>query len=323
MATSNAGVWDTSSPADSDNLSAGAAEIRFLRIAVENLLEKERTAISTNAGSTTTPHGGYMLQGSARVYYQDGAPTDTPAGDDLSSTVNSVDVSSGRLWIDTNDEYVIKVYDQGTTAWITVSAGDIKDGIIVNSMISASADIDGSKLANDSIPADKLETDSVNLGAMIATGIIGGEEGTKSHIEALSIGNGDIKDGVIAKDKLVTAVQNTLDNSMQITTGFYSGSDIAAKTLNIGFTPKALILYALNSSNNPYAGILYSLFDSGDATYHLIPSWDSSALSSGTQYHKDNATGGVTVSGTDITINPRNFARVNNDGETHFYMVIG
>jgi len=89
--------WDIAVPADGDNVSAGAGEIRTLKEEIETRLNKEHVDF---AGSSV---GGEHVAGSAMCYYQGASPTTDPAGNAL-DTSGSTD--TGRLHWDTDFNYL-------------------------------------------------------------------------------------------------------------------------------------------------------------------------------------------------------------------------
>lgn len=107
MANSTAADWDITAPADSDSISAGAAEIRVLREAVEDRINKEHVTL---AGSTA---GGEHLEGSARIHTAASAPTKIVVGGaDISGNEA---LAEGLVWTDTDGGYVCQVY--AASAW--------------------------------------------------------------------------------------------------------------------------------------------------------------------------------------------------------------
>jgi len=83
--------WDETKPADSDNISAGASEIRELKVATRKRIEREHEDL----GASDT--GGEHLEGSARAYVNTTGTQPTLRPDGVTS-IGSDD--EGRLYID-------------------------------------------------------------------------------------------------------------------------------------------------------------------------------------------------------------------------------
>ena len=136
MATDST-AWDITVPANSDNLSAGAEDMREFKEQVEARLNKEHV----DFGASTA--GGEHVAGSAMAYYQSAVPTTDPAGNALDTSSTTDD---GRIFWDSDDNrlYVWNGTDFTTElAYLqsvaTVSSGDALD--ITNSGTGNAIDV--------------------------------------------------------------------------------------------------------------------------------------------------------------------------------------
>lgn len=93
--------WNETQPSDSDNISLGAQELRDLRKGVRIRLEKEHTDVDVSSA------GGEHLEGSAKIYRQDAAPTNRPDG---LTALDSDD--DGRMWLESDQNATTGVVDQ-------------------------------------------------------------------------------------------------------------------------------------------------------------------------------------------------------------------
>lgn len=100
-------TWTEGEPAIGDPRYLGQQEIRGLRTGVRRRIEKEHETPTTGGSWPGMEH----KAGSAKAYRQDGAPTNRPDG---STALNASD--AGRLWIDSNDNEKIYVYNG--SAWV-------------------------------------------------------------------------------------------------------------------------------------------------------------------------------------------------------------
>lgn len=112
MANTTAADWDESYPTNSSARNDGAREIRTLRAAVADRLEKEHAA---NAASTA---GGEHKAGSAKIYRQAG-PTGPTLRPDGTTSLDSND--AGRLWLDTSNN---ALYIHSGSAWVLLNYVD-------------------------------------------------------------------------------------------------------------------------------------------------------------------------------------------------------
>lgn len=111
MPNTDGTTWDVASPANSDNISAGALEVRSLRSATAIRMNKEHVTLAT--GSV----GGEHLEGSARVFSGTSNPTKKIDG------VTNLDADdTGRLFYNTTQK-VLKEWDG--SVWNTILGGAI------------------------------------------------------------------------------------------------------------------------------------------------------------------------------------------------------
>jgi hypothetical protein len=107
-------------PAGSDDPAEGDDRIRELKVEIDGRLNQEHVF-----HDTTTTSQSVHRAGSARVYYQAAEPTLRPDG------VTALGASdSGRLWVDSDDVTLKKIYNG--TAWVALdlSVDDISCGDI-------------------------------------------------------------------------------------------------------------------------------------------------------------------------------------------------
>ena len=106
MANTVEANWDEASPANADDISAGALEMRVLRAAVGIRNDKQHVAIE--AASV----GGEHLEGSARIHTATAAPTlqVIGAGDGDVTIASNKAIAEGAMWTDSNNAYVLEIY---------------------------------------------------------------------------------------------------------------------------------------------------------------------------------------------------------------------
>lgn len=109
-------TWDTdfnAEPAGIDNLAEGDDKIRQTRRAVYERAYREHL---WNAVDTNSKHG-WLREGAARAFVAASAPTaynDT----DATSLGSDAAIDQGRLWFDSDANYLPRVYDSGWCAFL-------------------------------------------------------------------------------------------------------------------------------------------------------------------------------------------------------------
>ena len=98
--------WDESSPVITEPRRDGALEVNTLREGVADRIAKE------HVHPAAADVGGEHLEGSARAYFQDGAPVNRPDGGGALAAADE-----GRLWVDSNDSNKLYVWDGVAGAW--------------------------------------------------------------------------------------------------------------------------------------------------------------------------------------------------------------
>ena len=149
--TGNGTTWDETLPTGSEDASGGDDEIRDLRKALNHRVSKEHDALETkvSANNTGADGGGEHLAGSARAYFQAGAPTALPNAQLLSGST----FADGRIWID-SDNNSIWVYD--SSAFEACSTTPTDDSVAT------------AKIQDNAVTAAKIAT------AVAGNGLAGG-----------------------------------------------------------------------------------------------------------------------------------------------------
>ena len=136
-------AWDTTKPANSDNVSAADDEIRDIRVGVETRINKEHKTLARASA------GGVNLLGSGRIYFQDATPTKKPDG-----TTDLDTDDDGRIFVDKNDNNIPYVYEDGSggTDWEKLM---IHNSAVIVAAKGANADYNAVPLiANGKFTAD-------------------------------------------------------------------------------------------------------------------------------------------------------------------------
>lgn len=120
MALGDGTEWDEGAPITTEPRADGADEIRDLRKGVKIRINKEHVTLATDSA------GGEHLNGSAKAYYENPAPTDRPDPDTPTALVSTDD--DGRLWIDSDDDVLYHWADNAFVETGTRSKGGEFDG---------------------------------------------------------------------------------------------------------------------------------------------------------------------------------------------------
>lgn len=131
--------WDAAyeaSPADLDNASEGAQRIRNLKRDIRERLEQEHSFDSEDSSET-----GVHLEGSARIFVQDDAPTTTVGGETL---------DDGLLWFET-DTFKFYYYNLAETAWIYIVDKDDWASLALDNIFSGDNSHTGAETFDDLI----------------------------------------------------------------------------------------------------------------------------------------------------------------------------
>lgn len=118
MANESANSWDEDAPANTDNISDGAQEMRYLRQAVADTFEYEHESPTPSSGTTLPSDAGRHLQGSAVSYSQDSEPSLRP--DESTSFVDGED--QGRLWHDSDDSVFKVLTAVDSNVWTAIGS---------------------------------------------------------------------------------------------------------------------------------------------------------------------------------------------------------
>lgn len=136
MANSTANDWEILSPLDTEPRRDGAREIRLLREAIEQRIEKEHITPVTD--DLLENQGMEHKPGSAMAYFEDNdgediGPLNRPDG---LTILDDGTIDAGRLWVDTKDgTYQAYVYVDDTDLWVPVKAVAVS-GPIPNSYVN-------------------------------------------------------------------------------------------------------------------------------------------------------------------------------------------
>jgi hypothetical protein len=126
---SSATAWNVDAPEDTEFINRIPEEMRFLREAVESIVEDEHTIVETGDVITSVRH----KLGAARVFMGSygtdwsNYPSTNPAGNVMSTSIDTGAVDTcelGRIAIGTDSYNLIKVYAEdadGTAVWTGVS----------------------------------------------------------------------------------------------------------------------------------------------------------------------------------------------------------
>lgn len=131
--------WDAAyeaSPADLDNASEGAQRIRNLKRDIRERLEQEHSFDSEDSSET-----GVHLEGSARLFVQDDAPTTTVGGETL---------DDGLIWFET-DTFKLYYYNLAETAWIYIIDKDDWASLALDNIFSGDNSHTGAETFDDLI----------------------------------------------------------------------------------------------------------------------------------------------------------------------------
>ncbi len=171
--------WDETAPANADNVSVGAQELRDLRKGLRIRIEYEHENLTTSSA------GGEHLPGSAKVYYDDSA--DAAAllrPDGVTSLVSTAD--DGRLLIEdgTGTRGIGQLVYWAGDAWtdVQVAAENYEAGSIDTVAITADA-IDGTLIADDVIDSEHYVDGSIDE-AHLSAGLKRGEQIILRHVVA-------------------------------------------------------------------------------------------------------------------------------------------
>jgi hypothetical protein len=104
-------------PAADDNVSSGDDEIRELKTAVREGLERELTWSTTD----TSANRGLFRSGAGRAYYQSSEPTNRP---DEATALNAND--AGRIWVDSDLDLAYVWNGSAFGGWVSRSIADIQ-----------------------------------------------------------------------------------------------------------------------------------------------------------------------------------------------------
>jgi len=165
--------WATAQTPSIDEVHGNAyREIYDLRLGVKTRMDKEHVALATSSA------GGELAEGAARAWVQDAAPTDTNSVSGVSLAANGF--SEGRLWADSNDSYVLRVYEETTPGFqkvaphvdgvsleLSSNAAQIKDGGVTAAKYAAGTATEGlafSKIMQKSLATDASGWDEINGG---------------------------------------------------------------------------------------------------------------------------------------------------------------
>lgn len=167
------------------------------------------------------------------VYVGSTAPNATPASGGASGNTR------GEQWLDTtNGDYVTKVYDG--TGWLSpvITSALIKAGTIVNSNISASADIALSKLANGALPSG-ITIDSSNI---TNGSIVNADISASAAISLSKLDTGALPSGITINSS------NIVDGSI-VNADISATAAIGLSKLESGALPAGITITSTNITN--------------------------------------------------------------------------
>lgn len=133
-------TWNSSyeaDPAGSASPSEGDDEIRGLKLEFRSRLDQEHVILNTASTGQSTHRSG-----SAVAYFQTTAPTLRPDG---TTALGSSD--SGRLWVDSDNGNLLKVYDNGSGTFEDITVGAISN--TGNLSVSGTLTVAGETTLND------------------------------------------------------------------------------------------------------------------------------------------------------------------------------
>lgn len=117
--------WTITDPADGDDITLGAREIRDLRRGVAIRADKEHVAAAVGSA------GGEHKNGSAKAYFANVAPTTRPDG---TSAFTADD--SGRLWVNSSTLSLYVLQADGSFAAVVPPAGALTPSMVVEGFLN-------------------------------------------------------------------------------------------------------------------------------------------------------------------------------------------
>jgi len=274
--------WDEAAPADSDQISSGAQEIRDLRKALRIRLEAEHENMAVSSG------GGEHLEGSAKVYRQAAAPTTRPDGTALDGD------DDGRLWCDSDTE-MLYIWSGAAFTEIQVDTANLIADCIT-----------GAEIADDAIDSEHYvdgSIDRVHLAADIIDGTLIEDDAVDTeHIADDAVDSDQIVAGAIDAAHLSDAIGASL-----IKVGTYTGTGAASNDVTTTFTPTYVRITR--------AGYKESWTAYAAETDVLHRDWQNGSISGG-----DDENGGISwaADGFGLEVD----ASFNESGETYYYMAL-
>lgn len=231
--------WVTTAPANADNLSAGAQEIRDLRLGVGIRSDKEHVALATSSA------GGEHKPGSAKVYFQTSAPTLRPDG-----TTSLTSGDYGRLYWDSDaTSPTLQIYT--ASGWGSI----IATGALVTAML-ADASVTTVKIADSNVTTAKIADSNVTT-AKIADANVTTVKILDANVTTAKIADVNVTTGKLADSAVTTAKINDgavtgakLASGARVYVGSYTGSGVNPKVITgIGFTPAIVFIYTPSGAN--------------------------------------------------------------------------
>ncbi|MGW8177363.1 MAG: hypothetical protein ACWGQW_00980 [bacterium] len=168
-------TWSIISPADTDYAKYGARDIRYFRVDIQ-----ERVGVEHSFAGDASD--GVHNQGSARIYRQSSAPTDTLAG---------------RVWFDTTND-LLKIADGASYITPTWASGNIKDSAVTTTKIASLA-VTNAKIADLAVSTGKIQDLAVTE-AKIGAGAVTVNKLGASAVETAKIKNANVTLAKLATD---------------------------------------------------------------------------------------------------------------------------
>ena len=129
--------WNENTPADTGQVSQGAADMRTIRDDVKDRLEREHVLNTSDSAND-----GYHLGGSAVLYTTTSAPTTAPDGTALVATAAS-SADAGRLWKPPGGR--IRAYEKTTAAGTTLSWREAAPTVEETMLLATTQTVTGDK----------------------------------------------------------------------------------------------------------------------------------------------------------------------------------
>ena len=215
-------AWDITDPATSDDISAGAEDIREFKEQIELRLNKANVALANSSA------GGEPLEGSARINTATSAPVNLvvgASGGDVTISGNEA-LAEGAVWVDTDSGYTVQVY--AASAWHDLGYVSTSGGSVITT--AASASTEGLEVVGGATPTETLVrfTGAASTSQAVQTVTTG----SSSSGAGLSIATGTSSSGV---GLAITSGTSSSGNLISVSPSISGSRGILATATNNAF----------------------------------------------------------------------------------------